>query len=158
MHPRRKRWRGMADILGEEYYMNEALKEAQLAYERGEIPVGAIIVCNRRIVAKGHNQTEQLQDATAHAEMLALTAAMNYLGSKYLPECTLYVTLEPCPMCAAALHWAQLKKIVFGASDEKRGFQLFRPSLVHPKTEIKRGVLEEESRSLLQQFFRERRQ
>ena len=137
--------------------MRQALKMAQMAYEAAEIPVGAIIVAQNQILAKTHNQTERLQDVTAHAEILAITAAATYLNSKYLQDCTLYVTLEPCPMCAGALAWAQLGRIVYGTSDKKRGFGQISTRLLHPKTSVKGGILEKECQALLQQFFRERR-
>lgn len=145
------------NIFTDEYFMKKALIEAQNAFEEDEIPVGAIIVGNNKIIAKAHNQTERLQDVTAHAEMLAITAASDYLGTKYLKDCTLYVTLEPCPMCAGALAWSQIGKIVFAASDIKKGFSLIQNQLLHPKTIIKHGVLEEESKMLLQRFFQKRR-
>lgn len=139
--------------------MQQALAEAHKAYEAGEIPVGAVVVCENRIIARAHNQTEQLTDVTAHAEILALTAASNHLGSKYLTECTLFVTLEPCVMCAGALAWAQLGRLVYGASDEKRGFMLFGgKKLLHPKTKVELGVLENDSAMLLKAFFRSKRQ
>jgi len=134
--------------------MREALKEARKACDIGEVPVGAVVVCQNRIIARAHNQTEKLTDATAHAEMLAVTAAANYLGSKYLSECTLFVTLEPCVMCAGALHWVQLQKLVFGAADVQRGYSLVSSPLLHPKTEIKRGVFAAESKALLDEFFK----
>lgn len=137
--------------------MKKALQEAEKAYDEGEIPVGAVIAVNHQIIAKTYNQTERLQDVTAHAEMLAITAASEYLGTKYLKDCTLYVTLEPCPMCAGALAWSQIGKIVFGASDVKKGFSLIENQLLHPKTMIERGILEAESQALLQRFFREKR-
>jgi len=141
----------------DEHFMREALKEAQKAASRDEVPVGAIIVCNNRIIARAHNLTETLTDVTAHAEMQAITAAANFLGGKYLNECTLYVTLEPCVMCAGALGWSQIGKIVYGATDEKRGFQRFAPRSLHPKTEIKGGILETECAELMQEFFRQKR-
>ena len=137
--------------------MREALKEAGKALEIGEVPVGAVVVCMNRIIARAHNQTEKLTDATAHAEMLAVTAASNHLGSKYLNECTLYVTLEPCVMCAGALHWVQLHKLVFGASDIQRGFTLINAPLLHPKTELVKGVKADESKKLIDSFFKELR-
>ena len=137
--------------------MREAIKEAGKALDIGEVPVGAVVVCMNRIIARAHNQTEKLTDATAHAEMLAITAASNHLGSKYLNECTLYVTLEPCVMCAGALHWVQLHKLVFGASDVQRGFTLVNAPLLHPKTELVRGVKADESKSLIDSFFKELR-
>jgi len=144
-------------IFTHEYYMNEALKEAQKALERDEVPVGAVVVCNRTIIARAHNLTETLHDVTAHAEMQAFTAASGYLGGKYLDECTLYVTLEPCVMCAGAALWAQLGSIVYGASDEKRGFRLVSQPLLHPKTEVSAGVLADECSQLLKQFFKSKR-
>lgn len=133
--------------------MREALREAQAAAAEGEIPIGAVIECRGRIIAKGHNMTERLHDPTAHAEMIALTAATEYLGGKYLPDCTLYVTVEPCPMCAAALNWAQISGIVWGAADPKRGYTLFSPSLLHPRTEVSTGLLGEECSRILTDFF-----
>ena len=133
--------------------MRQALNQAQLAFERGEVPVGAVIVAENRIISRAHNQTEQLTDVTAHAEMLALTAASNYLGGKYLKDCTLYVTLEPCIMCAGAQAWAQLGKLVYGASDAKRGYSQKGKNLLHPRTEVSSGLLKEESEQLLKQFF-----
>ncbi len=138
----------------DEYFMREALKEAQKAFEAGEIPVGAVVVCQDKIIARAHNQTEQLNDATAHAEMLAITSATNYLGSKYLDECTLYVTLEPCPMCAGALQWSQLQKLVYGADDVQRGYHLVKSPLLHPKTVVKKGVAREAGAALMDRFFR----
>jgi tRNA(adenine34) deaminase len=142
----------------DEFFMREALKESRKAFEIGEIPVGAVIVVKNRIIARAHNQTEKLTDATAHAEMIAVTAAANYLGSKYLTECTMYVTLEPCVMCAGALHWVQLQKLVYGASDVQRGYSLINASLLHPKTEVVRGIMADESKSLIDAFFRQIRQ
>ena len=147
----------MINIYTPEYFMRKALAEAQKAYDEGEIPVGAVIVANNQIIAKAYNQTERLQDVTAHAEMLAITAASDYLGTKYLNDCTLYVTLEPCPMCAGALAWSQIGKIVFAAADAKKGFSLINNPLLHPKTIIEKGVLTNECQELLQRFFRERR-
>ncbi len=147
----------MLTIHSDEHFMRQALKEAELAFEKGEIPVGAIVVTQNRIIARAHNLTEQLKDVTAHAEMLALTAAANYLDSKYLQQCTLYVTLEPCVMCAGALQWAQLERVVYGAPDDKRGFMRFGKTLLHPKTKIEYGILMEESRKLLKTFFAARR-
>ncbi len=141
------------NALTPEYYMNEALKQAQLAFEGGEIPVGAVVVCRNKIIAKAHNQVELLQDPTAHAEMLAFTAASHYLGSKFLNECTLYVTLEPCVMCAGASFWTQLKEIYYGAPDPKRGFLRAGNEILHPKTKITGGVLGEPSAQLLHLFF-----
>ena len=137
--------------------MEMALYEAQKAAELGEVPVGAVVVCQDRIIAKTHNQTEQLNDVTAHAEIMAITAAAQFLGSKYLKDCTLYVTLEPCVMCAGALYWSQIGRIVFGASDEKRGYSLLNQKVLHPKTKVSRGVLEKEIQELLQKFFKQLR-
>lgn len=144
-------------LFNHEYFMKAALKEAQLAFDKGEIPVGAVIVSRDRVIAKSHNLTEQLNDFTAHAEMLAYTSASEYLSSKYLNNCTLYVTLEPCSMCAGASAWTQIGKIVYGASDEKRGFSRHKPNILHPKTEIVSGILENECRTLIQDFFNLRR-
>lgn len=137
--------------------MNEALKEAQAAFEEGEVPIGAVVVCKGRIIARGHNMTERLHDPTAHAEMIALTSATEALGGKYLSGCTLYVTVEPCPMCAAALNWAQVSRIVWGAPDPKRGYTLFSPSLLHPKTEVSYGILQEECSRPVLDFFKNKR-
>lgn len=138
-------------------YMQKALIEAKQAFEEGEVPVGAVIVCRDRIIARAHNLTERLTDVTAHAEMLAITAAANALGGKYLTDCTLYVTVEPCVMCAGALAWAQLSRIVYGASDPKRGFSVFAPNALHPRTEVTKGVLAEECANLMKDFFQRRR-
>ncbi len=143
------------ELYTDEYFMREALKEANKAYEIGEVPVGAVVVCKNRILARAHNQTEKLTDATAHAEMLAVTAASNHLGSKYLNECTLYVTLEPCVMCAGALHWVQLYKLIFGASDVQRGFTLVSTPLLHPRTEVVKGIKSAECKGLIDSFFKE---
>jgi tRNA(adenine34) deaminase len=143
----------MIELYNDEYFMREALKEAKKAFDINEIPVGAVVVCKNKIIARAHNQTEMLTDATAHAEMLAVTAAANYLGSKYLSECTLYVTLEPCVMCAGALHWVQLQKMVFGASDTQRGFSLVASPILHPKTEVVTGVKADEAKILIDEFF-----
>jgi len=147
----------MLSIHGDEHFMRQALREAAAAFDKGEIPVGAVIVSRNRIIARAHNLTEQLHDVTAHAEMLALTAAANHLGSKYLNDCTLYVTLEPCIMCAGALYWGQIDRLVYGAADDKRGFMHVGKSLLHPRTKVEYGVLQEESRQLLQTFFARRR-
>lgn len=147
----------MIEPFGDEYFMKKAFSEALQAFEEGEIPVGAVVVANGKIIARAHNLTEALNDVTAHAEMQAITAAANLLGGKYLNDCTLYVTLEPCVMCAGALGWSQMGRIVFGASDEKRGFKKFAPKSLHPKTEIIGGILEIESGELLQEFFRNKR-
>jgi tRNA(adenine34) deaminase len=137
--------------------MKQALLEARKAYEQGEVPVGAVVVCNKQIIARAHNQTELLNDVTAHAEMLAITAATNALGGKYLSECTLYVSLEPCPMCAGAIAWAQLGRLVYGADDPKRGFMRFGKAMLHPKTKVEYGVLMEDCSLLMTEFFRQRR-
>lgn len=144
-------------VFSDERYMAEALKEAQLAFDEGEIPVGAVVVCKNRVIAKAHNQTERLNDVTAHAEMVAITSAANFLGSKYLNECTLYVTLEPCVMCAGALSWAQLQKVVVGAPDPKRGFYRLQENVLHPKTELIQGVMKDEAADLINRFFKELR-
>lgn len=146
------------DLYTDEYFMREALKEAVKAFDAGEIPVGAVVRCQNKIIARTHNQTEKLTDATAHAEMLAVTSAANYLGSKYLDECTLYVTLEPCVMCAGALHWSQLQKLVYGASDVQRGYSLVGSPLLHPKTEVVKGVKADECKQLIDQFFKRLRE
>jgi tRNA(adenine34) deaminase len=142
----------MENPFSDEYFMKKALQEAELAFEKGEIPVGAVIVVDNKIIARTHNLTELLNDVTAHAEMQAITSAANFLGGKYLTGCTLYVTLEPCQMCAGALYWSQISKIVFGASDENRGFENMGTQL-HPKTTLVRGVLEEEAANLMMSFF-----
>ena len=139
------------------YYMKQALMEAQRAAERGEVPVGAVVVCRDRIIARSHNLTETLNDVTAHAEMQAITAAANYLGGKYLTDCTLYVTVEPCVMCAGAIAWSQLGRLIFGASDEKRGYHKYAPEALHPKTIVQQGVLADECASLMKQFFQKKR-
>lgn len=140
-----------------EKYMREALREARLAFEEDEVPIGAVVVCRGGIIARGHNMTERLHDPTAHAEMIALTAATEALGGKYLNECTLYVTVEPCPMCAAALSWAQLGALVYGAPDPKRGFSLYAPSLLHPRTTVGSGLLAGECSELVSSYFRAKR-
>lgn len=141
----------------DEQFMRKALVEAQAAFDEGEIPVGAIVVCRGRIISRAHNLTETLTDVTAHAEMQAITAAANALGGKYLTDCTLYVTVEPCPMCAGAIGWAQIPRIVYGAPDEKRGYRRFAPDVLHPKATAIGGVLEKECRTLMQEFFKKRR-
>jgi tRNA(adenine34) deaminase len=146
----------MENPFNEEYFMKRALQEAEMAFEKDEIPVGAIIVIDNKIIARGHNLTEMLIDVTAHAEMQAITAAANFLGGKYLVGCTLYVTLEPCQMCAGALYWSQISKIVFGASDENRGFEKMGTQL-HPKTTVVRGVLANEASELMKRFFAKKR-
>ena len=140
-----------------ETFMRQALLEAEKAFEREEVPVGAVVVCQGRIIARGHNLTETLTDVTAHAEMQAITAAANYLGGKYLNECTLYVTVEPCVMCAGALGWSQISRVVYGAGDEKRGYTKYAPQALHPKTLVTSGVLEDECRALMQDFFQRKR-
>ena len=147
----------MTPLLDDNYFMKQALSEAQKAFDKGEVPIGAIIVSNNRIIARAHNLTESLNDVTAHAEMQAITAAANVLGGKYLKDCTLYVTLEPCPMCAGALGWSQISRIVYGASDEKRGYLKFAPLALHPKTTVVSGILAEDSLILMQSFFRNKR-
>ncbi|MBQ8968571.1 MAG: nucleoside deaminase [Bacteroidaceae bacterium] len=139
------------------FYMRQALAEAMRAAEAGEIPIGAVVVCRGDIIGRGHNLTETLRDVTAHAEMQALTAAAEALGGKYLQECTLYVTVEPCVMCAGALGWSQVGRVVFGCADEKRGYQHYAPEALHPKTKVAAGILEDECRRLMQDFFRRRR-
>ena len=144
-------------MLDDSYFMKQALIEAVKAGERGEVPVGAVVVCKERIIARAHNLTETLNDVTAHAEMQAITAAANVLGGKYLNECTLYVTVEPCIMCAGAIGWAQVSTIVYGASDEKRGFSLFAPKAMHPKAVVKKGILETECAAEMISFFKKKR-
>jgi len=146
----------MINPFTDEYFMKKALQEAEMAFEKDEIPVGAIIVIDNKVIARGHNLTEMLNDVTAHAEMQAITAAANFLGGKYLVGCTLYVTVEPCQMCAGALYWSQISKIVFGASDENRGFEKMGTQL-HPKTTVVRGVLAEEASELMKRFFAKKR-
>ena len=141
----------------DEFYMRKALDEAELAMQAGEIPIGAVVVCKDRVISRAHNLTEALNDVTAHAEMQAITAAANTLGGKYLTDCTLYVTVEPCTMCAGALGWAQISRIVYGATDEKQGYYDFAPHALHPKTTVTGGVLEEECRALMQEFFQNKR-
>lgn len=140
-----------------EKYMKEALREAMEAAAEDEVPVGAVVVCRGRIIGKGHNMTEKLHDATAHAEMIAITAATEAMGGKYLNDCALYVTVEPCPMCAGAIAWSQVGKVVYGADDPKRGFSLYSPSLMHPKTEVVSGVLSEECGEVVRNFFKAKR-
>ena len=141
----------------DEKYMRLALLEAEEALRHNEIPIGCVIVQGHQIIGRGHNLTETLQDVTAHAEMQAITAASEYLGGKYLTDCTLYVTVEPCPMCAGALGWSQISRVVYGAGDEKRGFLTYAPRTLHPRTTLQGGVLEEECKALMQEFFRSRR-
>ena len=140
-----------------EHYMRAALAEAEKAFDKQEVPVGAVVVCNNTIIARAHNLSETLRDPTAHAEMQAITAATNWLGGKYLEDCTIYVTLEPCAMCAGAIGWSQASSLVFGAADEKKGYRTITGSLLHPKTSVEYGVLEEECRELLLRFFKSRR-
>ena len=145
------------DIQGDiidQYFMSEALRLAAIAFEEGEIPVGAVVVAGERIIGKGYNQTEKLNDVTAHAEMIAITAAADHLGGKYLHDCTLYVTLEPCVMCAGALYWSQMKRVVYGASDEKRGFSKLGTNILHPKTQLINGIMADEAQDLLLKFFK----
>ncbi len=145
------------DMDWDEKYMREALREAFCAADEDEVPIGAVIVCRGKIIGKGHNMTERLNDPTAHAEMIAITAACEAAGGKYLNDCTLYVTIEPCPMCAGALAWSQIGRVVYGASDPKRGFSMFSPSLMHPKTEVVSGVLADECSGLVTGFFKAKR-
>ena len=146
----------MEELFSDEYFMKKALQEAEMAFEKGEIPVGAVIVVDNRVIARAHNLTELLNDVTAHAEMQAITAAADFLGGKYLKKCTLYVTLEPCQMCAGALYWSQIDKVIFGAKDVSRGF-IHMQTKLHPKTTFSGGVLEDECSKLMKQFFIERR-
>jgi tRNA(adenine34) deaminase len=143
--------------MSDEEYMRKALAEAEQAAREDEIPIGAVITCRGRIIARTHNLTETLNDVTAHAEMQAITAAANALGGKYLQGCTIYVTVEPCPMCAGALGWSQISRIVYGAKDDKRGYSVYAPKVLHPKTEVTDGILEEECRELMQNFFQNKR-
>lgn len=145
------------NIFSDEYFMKAAFAEAKRAFEEDEIPVGAVIVCKNQVIARAHNMTEKLNDVTAHAEMIAFTSASNYLNSKYLEECTLYVTLEPCNMCAGAAFWTQIDRIVFGASDEKRGYSKTSLKMIHPKTMITRGIMATECGELMKEFFRKKR-
>ncbi len=147
----------MIDPFDDEYYMKRALAEAEQGFAEGEIPVGAVVVCRNQIISRAHNLTEKLNDVTAHAEMQAITAAANLLGGKYLTGCTLYVTLEPCSMCAGALGWSQIDRIVYGTSDDKRGFLKFAPDVLHPKTELLGGILQNDCSLLLKKFFEQRR-
>ncbi len=140
-----------------EFYMNEALKEAQKAFEKDEVPIGAVVVCQGKVISRAHNLTETLNDPTAHAEMQAITAATNYLGGKYLDQCTLYVTVEPCIMCAGALYWTHLGTLVYGATDPKRGYNLFGSAVLHPKTQVLTGIQEEKCASLVSTFFKQKR-
>ncbi len=144
-------------MFSDEYFMKKAFEEAELAFEKGEIPIGAIVVHGNQIIARAHNLTETLNDVTAHAEMQAFTAAADYIGGKYLKDCTLYVTVEPCVMCAGASYWAQLSKVVYGTADSKRGFNAFGRELLHPKTDILGGVMENECSQLMKDFFQSKR-
>ncbi len=148
----------MINQFSNEYFMKQAFLEAEKAYLKKEIPVGAVVVCNNQVIARAHNLTETLNDVTAHAEIQAITAASNYLGNKYLNECSLYVTLEPCIMCAGALYWSQLGTLVYGAFDEKRGFSMLRRDVLHPKTTVLHGIMEDECAELLKRFFVEMRE
>ncbi len=145
------------ELYSDEYFMKEALKEAQKAFEKDEVPVGAVIVNNKQIISRSHNLTETLNDVTAHAEMQAFTAASNYLGSKYLNDCTLYVTLEPCIMCAGASYWSQISRIVYGTDDAKKGYRKYKTNVLHPRTTIQSGVLKEECSNLITDFFKQKR-
>ena len=145
------------ELYSDTYFMNEAFKEAQKAFDADEVPVGAVIVAENKIIARGHNLTEQLNDVTVHAEMQTITSAANYIGGKYLNDCTLYVTLEPCLMCAGALHWTHITKIVYGASDDKKGFSRINHPILHPKTIVVNGVLEEQCSRILKDFFQKKR-
>jgi tRNA(adenine34) deaminase len=144
-------------VQSDEYFMKEALKEARKAFELDEVPIGAVIVSNLRIIARGHNLTEQLNDVTAHAEMQAFTAAANFIGGKFLEECTLYVTIEPCAMCAGAAYWARIGKIVYGAKDEKKGYSKLKGKILHPKTEVVSGIMEKECSELMTNYFKQKR-
>jgi len=144
-------------MLSHEYYMYEALKQAVIAYDAGEIPIGAVLVAENKIISRAHNQTQLLNDVTAHAEMLAITAATNYLGAKYLTNCSIYVTVEPCVMCAGALYWSQITNVFYGATDSKRGHSNFSSQLLHPKTTVNTGIFEDECRRLIQTFFQNKR-
>ncbi len=141
----------------DEFFMRQALREAEAAYGEDEVPIGAVVVCGGLVVARAHNQTERLRDVTAHAEMIAFTAAANTLGTKYLPDCTLYVTVEPCPMCAGAAGWEQVGRIVYGAADPKKGFSLIGNAMLHPRTKVLGGVLEQECAQLMKDFFKKKR-
>lgn len=147
----------MLTVFSDEHFMNEALKEAEKGMLKGEVPVGAIIVANQQIIARAHNQTEILTDVTAHAEILAITSAANFIGAKYLTDCTMYVSLEPCLMCAGALAWSQIDKVVYGASDDKKGFMRFGKECLHPKTIVSYGIMEEKCSSILKNFFESKR-
>ncbi|MCB9245457.1 MAG: nucleoside deaminase [Flavobacteriales bacterium] len=145
-------------LIGDEYFMKQALKQASRAYDDDEVPIGAVVVMGNQVIGKGYNQSERLTDGTAHAEILALTAAFQYLGSTILNECTLYVTIEPCVMCAGALYWARIGSLVYGAPEPKSGFSLFEPNILHPSTQVKSGVLADEAKFLMQDYFQTKRQ
>ena len=147
----------MMNIMTDIDYMKQALMEAKKAFEKDEVPIGAVVVCKGRIIARAHNLTEMLNDVTAHAEMQAITSAANNIGGKYLNDCTLYVTVEPCPMCAGAIGWSQLGKLVYGAEDEKRGYHRYAPDVLHPKTEVVSGVCADEATALMKEFFKSKR-
>lgn len=147
----------MIEVYNDAYFMKQAIDEAKKAFDEGEVPVGAVVVCDKKIIARGYNQVERLRDVTAHAEILAITGASDYLGSKYLQDCTLYVTLEPCAMCAGAIAWAQIGTIVYGASDDKKGFMQFGKRMLHPKTKLAYGFMMEECSLLLKEFFKRKR-
>ncbi|MEM7656474.1 MAG: nucleoside deaminase [Bacteroidota bacterium] len=147
----------MLSVYKDEYFMQQALLEAEKAFEKGEVPIGAVVVAKHRIIGRGHNLTEQLQDPTAHAEMMAITAACDYLGHKYLADCTLFVTIEPCAMCAGAIRWSQVSRLVYGASEPKTGFSRHEPTLLHPKTTTSHGLLETEAADLMRRFFQAKR-
>jgi tRNA(adenine34) deaminase len=149
--------KNMLSVYTDEFFMLQAIREAEKARDAGEVPVGAVIVVNNQIIARSHNQTQLLNDVTAHAEILAITTASSFLGSKYLKDCTLFVTLEPCVMCAGALYWSQIDRIVYGASDEKRGFMRYGKELLHPSTKLEFGIRHDECASLITDFFKERR-
>ena len=145
------------NVYTDEYFMKEALKEAKKAFEKDEVPIGAVIVCNDRIIARAHNLTEQLNDVTAHAEMQAFTSASNYLGAKFLEDCTLYVTIEPCAMCAGASYWSRIGKIKYGAKDAKKGYTIINQNMLHPKTEVQQGLLTDECGELMTAYFKRKR-
>ncbi|MDR2913595.1 MAG: nucleoside deaminase [Tannerella sp.] len=147
----------MINPFSDEYFMKQALAEARIAAEEDEVPVGAVIVCGNRIIARAHNQTERLNDPTAHAEMLAITSATSTMGAKYLTDCRLYVTVEPCVMCAGAIGWSQLSAVIYGTPDEKRGFTKYAPDALHPKTEVRSGIMEDECASEMKSFFQDKR-
>jgi tRNA(adenine34) deaminase len=147
----------MLSIFSDDFFMTQAIKEAEKAAEAGEIPVGAIIICNNQIIARAHNQTQVLDDVTAHAEIMAITTASSHLGAKYLKDCTIFVTLEPCVMCAGALFWAQIDRVVYGASDEARGFMRYGKELLHPKTKLEFGIKHDECSALMKEFFKAKR-